>query len=109
MILDVLKVFGLSALAFFLGIALTPALTYYLYKYQLWRKGAREFAPDGRPTPIFNRLHAEREKKVPRMGGVLIWIVPLVISGLFWLFAYLAPDSQFFLKLNFLSTVTFSV
>ena len=103
MILNVLKIFGLSALAFFLGMALTPALTHYLYKYQLWRKEAREFAPDGQPTPIFNKLHAEREKKVPRMGGLLIWVVPLLISGVVWLMNFLVPDSQFFAKLNFLS------
>lgn len=103
MILDVLKIFGLSTLSFFVGIALTPLLTHYLYKYQLWRKSAREFAPDGQPTPIFNRLHGEREKRVPRMGGLLIWVVPLVIIGLFWFLGFLFPGSQLFTKLNFLS------
>ncbi|MEK7090795.1 MAG: hypothetical protein AAB930_04385 [Patescibacteria group bacterium] len=103
MTLNVIKIFGLSALSFFVGIALTPLLTHYLYKFQLWRKVVREFAPDGQPTPIFNRLHAEREKKVPRMGGLLIWIVPLVLSVVFWLPGYLGSDSAFFTKLNFLS------
>lgn len=103
MILNVLKILGLSALSFFVGIALTPILTHYLYKYQMWRKSAREFAPDGQPTPIFNKLHNEREKKVPRMGGLLIWFVPLIISGLFWLLSYFFPESPFFTKLNFLS------
>lgn len=103
MILNVLKVFGLSALSFFVGIALTPLLTYYLYKYQLWRKSARQFAPDGQPTPIFSKLHSEREKRVPRMGGLLIWAVPLVITGLFWFTSFLAPGSPLFTKLNFLS------
>jgi len=103
MILNVLKIFGLSALSFFIGVALTPALTHYLYKYQLWRKEAREFAPDGSPTPIFKKLHKDREEKIPRMGGLLIWIVPLVISGMFWIVSYLVPESKFFAKLNFLS------
>lgn len=103
MVLNVLKIFGLSALSFFAGIALTPLLTHYLYKYQLWRKSAREFAPDGRPTPIFNKLHGEREKRVPRMGGLLIWVVPLAVIGLFWFLAFLFPGSPAFTKLNFLS------
>ena len=56
MILDILKVFGPSTLAFFIGIALTPALTYYLYKYKLWKKKARTEGLGGGGTPIFNQL-----------------------------------------------------
>ncbi|MDP3785419.1 MAG: hypothetical protein Q8R12_05190, partial [bacterium] len=71
LILNVYKVLGLGGVAFFLGIALTPLLTHYLYKYKMWRKDARTTAPDGAPTPIFHELHKERETKAPRMGGIL--------------------------------------
>ncbi|MBI2024256.1 hypothetical protein HYT00_02630 [Candidatus Giovannonibacteria bacterium] len=101
MVLNVLKVFGLSALAFFLGILLTPLLTHYLYKYKLWRKEVRNVAPDGAATPIFAKLHKDRETRVPRMGGILIWAVPTVIIYFFWLMS-LGGD-PLFEKLNFLS------
>jgi len=47
-VLNVLKVFGLSGIAFAVGVSLTPILTHYLYKYKLWRKEVRQLAPDGR-------------------------------------------------------------
>ncbi|MBI2610296.1 hypothetical protein HYW53_03995 [Candidatus Giovannonibacteria bacterium] len=99
--LDVLKVFGLSAFAFAIGVLVTPLLTHYLYKHQLWRKDARTHSPDGSATPIFHELHKEREVKVPRMGGILVWAVPLAITILFWIISLL--DGALFDKLNFLS------
>ncbi len=102
MILNILKIFGLAAASFFVGIALTPLLTHFLYKYKLWRKEVRTVAPDGQPTPIFAEMHKERETKVPRMGGVLIWTIPLFLAMFLWLLSILFP-LPFFRKLNFLS------
>ncbi|MDP2676571.1 MAG: hypothetical protein Q8O83_02720 [bacterium] len=103
MILNILKVFGLTTLAFFIGILVTPVLSHYLYKYKMWRKEVRQFAPDGAPTPIFARLHAGRERNVPRMGGILVWGVVLVVSILFFVLANLFPASALLNKLNFVS------
>lgn len=102
LILNAYKVLGLGVIAFFVGIAMTPALTHYLYKYKMWRKDARTTAPDGAPTPIFNALHKERETKAPRMGGILIWATTLIVALFFWTLPKLFPD-PFFQKLNFLS------
>lgn len=98
-ILNVYKILGLGAFAFFLGIALTPILTHFLYKYKMWRKDARQFSPDGSPTPIFNRLHKEREVKAPRMGGILIWSTTLITALTF----FSLSEIEKFTKLNFLS------
>lgn len=103
MIINVLKVFGISAFSFFVGILLTPILTHYLYKYKLWRKRAREFAPDGAPTPIFHKLHKDRETRVPRMGGILVWVVPVIIIIIFRALVYFFPSYFVLHKLNFLS------
>nr|KKS47278.1 MAG: Phospho-N-acetylmuramoyl-pentapeptide-transferase [Candidatus Giovannonibacteria bacterium GW2011_GWF2_42_19] len=102
MVLNVLKVFGLSTLSFIIGMLLTPLLTHYLYKYKMWRTEARTHAaPDGSATPIFRELHKERETRVPRMGGILIWFVPLLVTLLFWMLSF--TDRVIFQKLNFLS------
>src|SRR3989344_2199626 len=102
MVLNVLKVFGLSTLSFIIGMLLTPLLTHYLYKYKMWRTEARTHAaPDGSATPIFRELHKERETRVPRMGGILIWFVPLLVTLLFWMLSF--TDRVLFQKLNFLS------
>jgi len=102
LILNVYKVLGLGGVSFFAGIALTPFLTHFLYKYKMWRKEARTRAPDGAPVPIFQALHKEREINVPRMGGILIWGTTFAVALLFWLLSILIPD-PLFSKLNFLS------
>ena len=102
LILNAYKVLGLGGVAFFVGIAMTPALTHYLYKYKMWRKDARTTAPDGAPTPIFQSLHKEREVRAPRMGGIIIWATTLIVAMLFWALSKFFPD-PFFQKLNFLS------
>lgn len=102
LILNVLKVFGLSAVAFFFALAWTPLLTHYLYKYRLWRKAARTRAPDGARTPIFAALHKTREVSTPRMGGLLIWGTTLVVIFGFWAAAKFTA-SPLLDKLNFLS------
>ncbi len=103
MILNVLKVFGASVIAFFAGMALTPFAARYLYKYKMWRKEVRRFAPDGSPTPIFSELHKDREIGIPRLGGVLVWIVPLFIILFFRALIYFFPSYFILHKLNFLS------
>jgi len=102
MVLNVLKIFGLAVISFFIGILLTPLLTHFLYKYKVWRKDVRTVAPDGSATPIFASLHRERETKVPRMGGILIWIIPLCLIFILWFLSIFFP-TPLFKKLNFLS------
>jgi phospho-N-acetylmuramoyl-pentapeptide-transferase len=102
MILNIFKVFGLSAFAFFLAISLTPILTHYLYKYQMWKKKARNEALGGGETPIFNQLHKEKEVGTPRMGGILIWASALIVALIFFLASKIFP-SDITTKLNFLS------
>jgi len=99
---SVLKVFSLSAIAFVVAMLATPALTHFLYKWQLWRKEVRTMAPDGSATPIFQKLHKARETSTPRMGGVLIWAVTAGLAlGIFFLSQVF--DHPVLAKLNFLS------
>ncbi|MEX0918727.1 MAG: hypothetical protein WDZ85_02050 [Candidatus Paceibacterota bacterium] len=102
MFIDVLKVFIPTTTAFFIGMAATPFLTHYLYKYKLWKKRSGKQAPDGRATPIFDRLHKEKEVGTPRMGGIVIWASALLTVFLFWLIAQIWPN-DITTKLNFLS------
>src|SRR3989344_4037102 len=101
-ITNVIKVFGLSAISFIAAILWTPLLTRILYKYQLWRKDVRQTSPDGSKTPLFAALHKDRETRVPRLGGVLIWVTTLGIAVLFWLLGQFT-DIPLFDKLNFIS------
>ena len=98
--LSLIKVFLASGGAFFVGIAISPILTNWLYKNKMWKKKAGKIAPDGRETPIFNKLHEHKEVGTPRMGGIVIWASVALITLIFWLISYLFPDYD---RLNFLS------
>ena len=94
-----LFLFSFSAL---FALAWTPLLTHFLYKYKLWRKSARTKTIDGKPATVFNNLHKEREVKVPRMGGLLIWVTTIFVAFLFSFLASIS-DNSWLQKLNFLS------
>ncbi|OHA59466.1 MAG: hypothetical protein A2589_01220 [Candidatus Vogelbacteria bacterium RIFOXYD1_FULL_46_19] len=100
--LSIVKVFAPTAIAFFLGIAMTPVLTHYLYKHRLWKKKSGKVAPDGRDTPIFNKLHAHKETGTPRMGGIIIWASALLTIAVIWIISQIFP-TDITTKLDFLS------
>jgi phospho-N-acetylmuramoyl-pentapeptide-transferase len=102
-LLDVLKVFGLSAFSFFVAFFSTPLLTHYLYKYKMWdSRGEREALSGGRASVIGNIIKERSGAHTPRMGGILIWGTTLAVTFIFWLLASIY-DSALFTKLNFLS------
>ncbi len=101
-IINFFKVFSPGTIAFFIGIAITPIVSGFLYKHKMWKKKAGKIAPDGTATPIFDALHKEKEVGTPRMGGVVIWASVLVTTIAFWLAGEIWP-ATIFEKLNFLS------
>jgi len=102
MLPDIVRVLVPATASFILGIAITPLLTLYLYKYKAWKKRPGKQALDGTEALEFNRLHEKHEVRAPRMGGIVIWgSVALTILGIA-LFARFVPDSGL-LKLDFLS------
>lgn len=98
--LSLIKVFLASASTFFVGMAITPILTNWLYKNKMWKKKAGKVAPDGCETPIFNELHKNKDTGTPRMGGVVIWGSVLLVTIIFWLISILWP---YYGRYNFLS------
>lgn len=100
-ITNVIKVFGLAGFSFVLAIFITPLLTHYMYKYKLWRKEVRRTSPDGTKTPLFAKLHKDRETRVPRLGGAIIWLTTILVAALIWVLSQI--DGVFWDKANFVS------
>ncbi len=102
MIFDVVKIFLPTITAFFIGIAITPFLTNFLYAHKMWKKKVRDEGLGGGGTPIFKKLHTNKEIGTPRMGGIVIW-VSVLLTILF--FTAIGPYSNNIdvQKLNFLS------
>lgn len=102
MIIDIVKVFLPSVVAFTIGILITPFLTDYLYKNKMWKKRAGKSAFGGGETPIFNKLHEHKEVGTPKMGGVVVWGAVTITVFLIWFLSELF-GGEIFDKLDFLS------
>src|SRR3989338_2782607 len=102
MISDLVRVLVPAATAFAIGIAATPILTHYLYKYKAWKKQPGKTALDGTQASEFYRLHEQSEVRAPRMGGIVVWgSVLLTIIGIA-IVARFVPGAET-LQLDFLS------
>lgn len=74
---EVVRVFAVLSLSFVVAFALTPLLTHILYKYKI----GKQIRDDG-TTPVFSALHAKK-KGTPTMGGLIIWVVVLLLALFF--------------------------
>ena len=99
----IIKVLAPTAIAFIVGIMITPIITHYLYHYKMWKKKSGKGAGyGGGETPIFDALHKTRDINTPRMGGVVIWMSVVITVLLIWLLQFIF-EGQLLGTLNFLS------
>ncbi len=91
----IIKVLAPTALAFIIGIIITPTVTHFLYKYQAWKKKPGKGAGyGGGATPLFDSLHAKKDTNTPRMGGIVVWASVLCTIGIIWTLQFLFPNHQ---------------
>lgn len=98
---EVMRIFIPATLAFLIGIGITPFLTHFLYKYQMWKPKAGKTALDGTAAVEFNRLHETREVGTPRFGGIIVWASVLITADLLSFLARVYPNA--FTDLAFIS------
>ncbi len=101
-VINLVKVFAVGIFSVLLSSILTPPLTHFLYKNKLWKKKNKNISIDGKEATYFNKFHSEKETKVPRIGGLLIWCS---VSLLAFLLFFLSTLFDFFWieKFDFLS------
>ncbi len=99
---DAVKIFLPAIAAFIVGMGITPVITHYLYKWELWKKTSVEKTIDGREATISNKLHNDEVRKTPRMGGVIVWGSVVITTILIAAVALLVP-SHASIKLSYLS------
>ncbi len=102
MIIDIVKVFLPSVLAFIFGILITPPLTDFLYKHKMWKKTSVKKTIDGQEATISASLHKDEIKKTPRMGGIVVWGSTFITVSIIWLLAEFV-SSETLINLDFLS------
>ena len=97
---EAIEIFIPTIVAFIVGILITPFVSHYLYKWQLWKKSSVSKTIDGREATISNKLHNDEARKTPRMGGIIVWASVLItIYGLYILSIFFPH----FKNLSFLS------
>ena len=99
----IIKVFTPTALAFVIGMLITPTVSRYLYELRAWKKKAgKGVGYGGGKTPLFDKLHKEKDTNTPRMGGIVIWASVILTITLIALLGAFFPSS-IFTRLDFLS------
>jgi phospho-N-acetylmuramoyl-pentapeptide-transferase len=78
---------------------MTPILTYFLYKYKVWKPRITKTALDGKPATFFNQLH-EKDLGTPVLGGVVVWGSTFLAATILRLTAMLPYSDT---SLNFVS------
>src|SRR3989344_6944048 len=94
-VFNVVRIFVVAALAFFINLILTHFWTKILYKY--FRPGKEISRED---KPIFTSLHKKKEG-TPTMGGLPIWLTTVILTVIFWILADTVDG--FWSRVNFLS------
>ncbi len=92
--ITIIKVLIPTTIAFVVGVLITPIISHYLYKFKMWKKEpGKGIGYGGGKTPIFDRLHKERDTNTPRMGGIVI-IASIVITMMFiWILQFIFPGT----------------
>lgn len=99
MLLNLVKIFLPTVVAFLIGLFITPFATHFFYKYKMWKKHSR----NGVTNSDFQKIHNEDEElKTPRVGGIIIWVSILFVTLIFYLISILFPSINTE-KINFLS------
>ncbi|MEK7601768.1 MAG: hypothetical protein AAB480_04525 [Patescibacteria group bacterium] len=102
MLYEIIRILIPATVSFIFGMAATPVLTHYLYKYKAWKKAPGKIALDGSAAHVFNGLHKEHEVRAPRMGGIVVWGSALFTVFCIAALARLMPNAAL-LQLDFLS------
>lgn len=99
MLLNLVKIFLPTVVAFLVGLFITPLATHFFYKYKMWKKYSRNEATFSEFQKIHNQ---EEELKTPRVGGIIVW-VSILFSVLIFYFISIFFPSDISEKMNFLS------
>ena len=94
-IFNLVRIFVVGVLAFFINLFVTYFWTKILYKY--FRPGKQI---DRKDAPIFNELH-KRKEGTPTMGGLPVWLTVVFLAFIFFLM-HIWSDG-FWSRVNFLS------
>lgn len=80
-IFEAIRMLVMFALAFVVGLIVTPLVSNALQKFNLRKKNIR----DASSAPVFHQFHKDKGS-TPTMGGIIIWATVLGLAVIFLLF-----------------------
>ena len=94
--LQAAKIFTYTALAFVLAMWWAPSLISLLKWMKFWKKSSRNIAMTGEKLTATKDFYDQDEAKlkVPRAGGLLIWITTLGFAFVFWFILKVSPEGN---------------
>jgi len=97
---QVIRAFSLGAFSFVFALAIIPKFTDFMYRHQLWRKKEKDKSIDGHKLKVFTKFHGGEGTRVPRVGGLIVWMVPLLVATIFYLLSLI--NGGLLSELNFI-------
>lgn len=103
--LEISKILTYTAVSFILAMWLAPSLISVLNWLKFWKKNPRNVATTGEELVVTKQFYEENERQrlVPRAGGILIWFTTLTFATFFWILLKIEPTSRLTQFLNFVS------
>jgi phospho-N-acetylmuramoyl-pentapeptide-transferase len=89
--LQAAKIFTYAALSFVLAMWWAPSLIALLRWLKFWKKQTKDTDINGQKLTVTKAFFNETDKRVPRAGGLLIWITTLAFAFAFWLILKISP------------------
>lgn len=99
---DSFKVLLPAFLAFFVGVMIAPPIIRFLNKHKVWKRKSVEKTIDGKDATISSVLHNDEKVKVPRMGGLVVWVSVCFVALTIQVLGFTFPETLFS-KLQFIS------
>jgi phospho-N-acetylmuramoyl-pentapeptide-transferase len=100
--LDPLKVLLPAIVSFTIGVIIAPAVVRFLTQHQIWKKKNVSKTIDGMEATITATLHNDEEKRLLRMGGIVVWASVFLTATIFWFVSQVYP-TVLTEKLDFIS------
>lgn len=100
--LDPFKVLLPAIVSFVIGIIIAPSIVRLLTYYKVWKKKSVTKTIDGKEATITAALHNDEERRLLRMGGMVVWIPVFFTALTIWLISKVHP-TEFTEKLDFIS------
>jgi len=98
---QVIRIFGLGCFTFLLSLLIMPKFTNFIYRHQLWRKKDKDKSIDGKKLEVVSKFHGGEGTRIPRVGGVIVWSIPLLVAFIFFSLSLFDIGSGE--KINFIS------